>query len=52
MYLGKRVLVKHNKELMKGNVTEIFTEELRIILDNGEEILRKFWEVRDVRDEE
>jgi hypothetical protein len=50
MYLGKRVIVKHNNKLQEGNVIQIFSEELEIKLDTGELIRRKFWEVRSQND--
>jgi hypothetical protein len=46
MYLGKRVIVKHDNKLQEGNVIQIFLEELEIKLDTGELIRRKYWEIR------
>jgi len=46
MYIGKRLLVKHEEQILEGIVEQIFPEDLDIRLSNGELIRRKFWEVR------
>jgi len=52
MYTGKRLLVKHEGKLIEGNVQEILAENLIIKLDSGTIITRKYWEVRNVKNEE
>jgi hypothetical protein len=51
MYLGKRVIVKHQNKLQEGSVEQIFDEDLHIKLDNNEIITRKYWEVGKIKDE-
>lgn len=46
MHIGKWLLVKHDGKILKGIVTQIYREDLRIKLDDDTEIIRKFWEVR------
>jgi hypothetical protein len=46
MYIGKRLLIKHEGKIQEGLVQRIFQEELDIKLTTGEVIRRKFWEVR------
>ena len=48
MYIGQRLLVKHNGVLQEGNVEQIFQEDLEIKLDNNIIIMRKFWETHKV----
>ena len=54
MHIGKRVLVKHADAVQEGSVINIYPEDLDILLENGETIRRKYWEVRKVekKDEE
>lgn len=52
MYIGKRLLVRHNGIVQEGNVEKIFMNDLDIKLDNGDLIRRKFWEVRSIQNEE
>jgi len=51
MYLGKRLILKHNGKLQEGSVENIFPEDLDIRLDSGELVRKKFWEVRSSSDE-
>ena len=46
MYIAQFVLVKHEGLVKKGQVTEIFPEDLQIKLEDGTLIMRKFWEIR------
>ena len=48
MNIGQSVVVRNRGEIQAGRVAKIFPESLEIILDNGEEIQRKFWEVKKV----
>jgi hypothetical protein len=52
MHIGKRLLIKHNNIVQEGKVEKIFSEDLEIRLDNNEIIIRKFWEVRKIKNEE
>lgn len=52
MYIGKSVLAKHNGVVQEGKVIEIFPEDLKIELENKEVIMRKFWEIGKVKNEE
>jgi len=46
MHIGKWLLVKHEGQIKKGIVTQIFPEDLDIRLEDNTIIRRKFWEVR------
>jgi hypothetical protein len=46
MHIGKWLLVKHEGQIKKGIVTQIFQEDLDIRLEDDTVIRRKFWEVR------
>ena len=48
MYLGQRVLIKHNGKIVEGSVIEIYFEDLDIRLDNEEIVRCNFWSVRKV----
>ena len=48
MNIGKWLLVKHEGKIIKGIVIEIFQEDLKIKLEGGITIIRKFWEVRKI----
>jgi hypothetical protein len=52
MNLGQSVLCRYNGEVHEGKVIKIFPEELEIELYNGEVIRRKFWEIRQIKNEE
>ena len=54
MYLGLRVLVRHEGQVQEGNVERIYDEELDIRLLNGILVRRKYWEIRkcEIKDEE
>jgi len=52
MYIGQRLLVKHDGVLQEGNVEQIFQEDLEIKLDSNAIIMRKFWEVRRIDEKE
>jgi len=51
MYIGKKLLVKHNDKIQEGIVENFYEEDLDIRLDDGEIIRRKFWEVRSLPDD-
>lgn len=51
MYIGYRLLIKHEGEVKEGIVEKIFEEDLDIKLNTGEIIRRKFWEVRSIPNE-
>jgi len=46
MHIGKWLLDKHEGQIKKGIVTQIFPEDLDIRLEDNTIIRRKFWEVR------
>ena len=46
MYIGKWLLVKHNGQIKKGSVINIYSEDIDIKLENNDIVRRKFWEVR------
>lgn len=46
MYLGQRLIIKHENVVKEGSVVKIYPEELDIKLDDGTLVRRKFWEVR------
>ena len=48
MYIGQELLLKHQGALQKGRIKEIYPEELEIILDTGELVKKKYWEVRKI----
>lgn len=48
MHIGKWLLVKHEGQVKKGIVTQIYPEDLDIKLEDGTIIRRKFWEVHNV----
>jgi hypothetical protein len=48
MYIGQKLLVKHEGKVQEGIVENIYLEDLDIRLNNRELISRKFWEVRKV----
>lgn len=48
MYLGQQLLCKHKGTVQKGNIEQIYFEEIDIRLLSGELIRKKFWEVRKI----
>jgi len=48
MYIGLRLLIKHESKVQEGSVIIIYDEDLDIRLDTGEVIKRKFWETRKI----
>jgi hypothetical protein len=52
MYIGQSVIIRYNNKVEEGRVIRIFSEELEIELTNKEIVLRKFWEVRKIKNEE
>jgi hypothetical protein len=48
MYLGQRLLVKHNGTVQEGNIEHIYFEDVDVRLLSGELLRRKFWEVRKI----
>ena len=48
MYIGRRLLVKHEGKIQEGIVTKIYNEDLDIRLEDETIISRKFWEVRSI----
>lgn len=50
MFIGKRVLTKHEGILKEFIVTQIFNEELELS-DGVFTIIRKFWEIGLLRNE-
>lgn len=52
MYLGQKVLVKVAGIIKEGNVREISNEDLKIELVEGGIVIRKFWEIRKIENEE
>jgi hypothetical protein len=52
MYIGCRLLVKHDGEIKEGSVIKIYEEYLDIKLDDNTIVSRKFWEVRSIKNEE
>jgi len=46
LYLGQRVLIKYEGKIVEGNVSQIFSEDLEIKLENNIKVFRKFWEIR------
>lgn len=50
MHIGKRILVKYEGKVREGNVENFSLEDLNIILDTGEKIKRKFWEIGQINE--
>jgi len=48
MYIGKRLLIKHEGKIQEGTVIQIFSEDLDIQLSDNLIVRRKFWEVRTI----
>jgi hypothetical protein len=51
MFIGQSVYVRHEGTVRIGKVEIIWEEDLKIKLDTGELITRKFWEIRKVEKE-
>lgn len=52
MKIGQRVMIKDENVVQQGIVIETFAEHLKIKLDSGIEVLRKYWELRKVQEDE
>ena len=52
MYLGKRIIIKHEGKIQEGSIHKIFEEDLEIMLDGGIIVTRKFWEIGCPKNEE
>jgi len=46
MHIGQWLLVKHEGQIKKGSVINIYSEDIDIKLENNDIVRRKFWEVR------
>jgi hypothetical protein len=51
MQIGIRLLVKHEGTVQEGIVLKLFEETIEIKLLTGEIIIRKYWEVRSLKNE-
>ena len=51
MQLGCRVLIKHNEKVVEGNVEKILQEDLHIKLEDGTIVMRKYWQIRKIKNE-
>ena len=50
MYIGQKVLLKHEDKLQEGIIEKVLFEDLEIKLLGGELIQKKFWEVRKINE--
>jgi hypothetical protein len=50
MYIGQKILLKHENKLQEGIIENVLFEDLEIKLENGEIIQKKFWEVRKINE--
>ena len=46
MKIGQSVIVKHEGKVQEGTVVQMYEEEIRVRLEDGNEVIRKYWEVR------
>jgi hypothetical protein len=51
MYIGKRVLVKHQEQIQEGIVKNFWEEDVEIQLADDTVITRKYWEIRKIDDD-
>lgn len=52
MVIGRRLLIKHEGKIQESIVVEFSYDDLKLKLDDGTVILRKFWEVRKIEEKE
>lgn len=51
MQIGVHLLVKHDGKVQEGIVVKLFEETIEIKLLIGDIIIRKYWEVRSLKNE-
>ena len=51
MHIGQRIITKHEEKVQEGIIIDTYKEDLKIKLDSGDEVFRKYWEVNKIKNQ-